>query len=101
METPKRRSRMRRISTGKRIELTDRDIELFKLLNRYHYLRSNFLYAFLGGGSETRLQGTARTSLPRRRIYQSPDAAVAVCELQVHAGHLRTRYEGRTGASRT
>ncbi len=47
---------MRRISTGKRVELTDRDIELFKLLNRYHYLRSNFLYAFLGGASETRFK---------------------------------------------
>ena len=56
METTKRRSRMRRISTGKRVELTDRDIELFKLLNRYHYLRSNFLYAFLGGNSETRFK---------------------------------------------
>ncbi len=40
---------MRRISSGKRIELTARDIELFKLLSRYQYLRSNFLYAFLGG----------------------------------------------------
>ncbi len=47
---------MRRISTGKRVELTDRDIELFKLLSRYHYLRSNFLYAFLGGSSETRFK---------------------------------------------
>lgn len=48
---------MRRISSGKRIEVTDRDIELFKLLNRYHYLRSNFLYAFLGGNSETWFKG--------------------------------------------
>ncbi len=47
---------MRRATTGKRIELTDRDIELFKLLNRYHYLRSNFLYVFLGGNSETRFK---------------------------------------------
>lgn len=47
---------MRRISSGKRIELTERDIELFKLLNRYHFLRSNFLYAFLGGNSETRFK---------------------------------------------
>jgi Replication-relaxation len=56
METLKRRSRMRRISTGKRIELTERDIELFKLLNRYRYLRSNFLYSFLGGNSKTRFK---------------------------------------------
>jgi hypothetical protein len=47
---------MRRVSAGKRIELTERDIELFKLLNRYHYLRSSFLYAFLGGNSETRFK---------------------------------------------
>jgi len=47
---------MRRVSVGKRIELTDRDIELFKLLNRYRYLHSNFLYAFLGGTSETRFK---------------------------------------------
>ena len=47
---------MRRVSAGKRIELTDRDIELFKLLSRYRYLRSNFLYSFLGGNSETRFK---------------------------------------------
>src|SRR5665213_2116080 len=56
MQTTKRRSRMRRTSSGKRIELTERDIELFELLNRYHFLRSNFLYAFLGGNSETRFK---------------------------------------------
>jgi hypothetical protein len=47
---------MRRTSLGKRVELTERDIELFKLLNRYQFLRSNFLYAFLGGDSETRFK---------------------------------------------
>lgn len=47
---------MRRISSGKRIELTERDIALFGLLNRYHFLRSNFLYAFLGGNSKTRFK---------------------------------------------
>lgn len=51
-----RRSRMHRKRTGKRIELSDRDIEIFKLLNRYRYLRSNFLYAFVGGASETRFK---------------------------------------------
>jgi len=56
METSKRRSRMRRISSGKCVELTERDIELFKLLDRYRYLRSTFLYAFLGGRSETRFK---------------------------------------------
>jgi hypothetical protein len=50
---------MRRISSGKRIELTMRDIELFKLLYRYQYLRSDFLYAFLGGESEIRFDKRA------------------------------------------
>lgn len=56
MTTSKRRSRTRRISSGKRIELTGRDIELFKLLSRYQYLRSTFLFALLGGRSETRFK---------------------------------------------
>jgi hypothetical protein len=47
---------MCRISSGKRIELTARDVELFKLLYRYQYLRSDFLYAFLGGESHTRFK---------------------------------------------
>ena len=54
MTTLTRRSRMRPIRSGKRIELTARDVELFKLLYRYQYLRSDFLYAFVGGASQTR-----------------------------------------------
>src|SRR3984893_1305339 len=53
MTTAKRRSRMRRIGSGQSIELTMRDTEL---LYRYQYLRSDFLYAFLGGESEMRLK---------------------------------------------
>src|ERR1700692_1339898 len=56
METQKRRSRMRRVSSGKRIELTNRDMELFKLLNRYRYLRSDILHSLVGGNSETRFK---------------------------------------------
>jgi len=55
-EIPKRRSRLRRESLGNRIELTERDIEIFKLLKRYRYLRSTFLYAFVGGKNETRFK---------------------------------------------
>jgi len=40
---------MRRQSTGKRLELTRRDLEIFKLLSRYRYLRSTFIHAFVGG----------------------------------------------------
>jgi len=45
----RRRSRMRRQSIGKRIELSARDLEIFELLDRYRYLRSTFLHALLGG----------------------------------------------------
>lgn len=51
-----RRSRMVRTRTGRRIELSPRDIQLFKLLARYRYLRSTYPYAFLGGASETRFK---------------------------------------------
>ncbi|MEI9887764.1 MAG: replication-relaxation family protein [Rhizomicrobium sp.] len=56
MEIQRRRSRMRRTRTGKRIELTRRDIEIFKLLSRYRYLRSTYIHAFVGGASETRFK---------------------------------------------
>jgi len=56
MEIQRRRSRMRRARTGKRIELTSRDIEIFKLLSRYRYLRSTYIHAFVGGASETRFK---------------------------------------------
>jgi Replication-relaxation len=44
-----RRNRMRRTSTGRRIELSARDISIFQLLGRYRYLRSTFIHAFVGG----------------------------------------------------
>jgi len=47
---------MSRTDSGKRLELTARDIEIFKLLQRYRYLRSTFLYAFVGGKNETRFK---------------------------------------------
>lgn len=47
---------MGRTPAGKRIEITERDLELLKLLSRYRYLRSNFLHAFLGGASEKRFK---------------------------------------------
>src|SRR5580692_9118008 len=51
-----RRSRMRRTRTGRRIELTPRDIEIFRVLARYRYLPSTYIYAFVGGASETRFK---------------------------------------------
>ena len=44
-----RRSRMRRTSNGTRVELNPRDIEIFRLLERYRCLRSTFIHAFVGG----------------------------------------------------
>ena len=51
-----RRSRMKRSGAGKRIALSPRDIEIFKLLRRYRYLRSTYIHAFVGGASETRFK---------------------------------------------
>jgi hypothetical protein len=56
MQMPERRSRMRRTQTGKRLELSARDIEIFKLLARYRYLRSTYIHAFVGGVSEKRFK---------------------------------------------
>jgi hypothetical protein len=47
---------MRRTRTGKNIELAARDFEIFRLLERYRYLRSTFIHAFVGGASETRFK---------------------------------------------
>ena len=49
-----RRSRMHRTRTGKRIELTTRDLDIFRWLARYRYLPSTYIHAFVGGKSETR-----------------------------------------------
>jgi len=47
---------MRRTRTGKRIELTARDLEIFRVLARYRYLPSTYIHAFVGGASETRFK---------------------------------------------
>jgi hypothetical protein len=36
--------------------LSPRDVEIFKLLRRYRYLRSTYIHAFVGGASETRFK---------------------------------------------
>lgn len=45
---------MSRKPTDKRIELNERDIEIFRLLCRYRYLRSTHLFALTGGRSQKR-----------------------------------------------
>ncbi len=47
---------MRRISSGKKLALTERDFALFRVLAEYRYLRSTYLYAFAKGASETRFK---------------------------------------------
>jgi hypothetical protein len=56
MVDAKRRSRMKRSPSGKRIELSARDLEIFKLVERYRYLRSTYIHAFVGGVSVTRFK---------------------------------------------
>jgi hypothetical protein len=48
-ERSQRRSRLHRRATGKPLALSPRDLEIFKLLNRYRYLRSTFIHAFVDG----------------------------------------------------
>ncbi len=45
---------MARRPTEKNIEITERDIEIFRLLGRYRYLRSTHLFALTGGKSKKR-----------------------------------------------
>lgn len=56
MDRSKRRSRMKRQKRGKRLALTPRDLNIFILLERYRYLRSTFIHAFVGGRSVTRFK---------------------------------------------
>src|ERR1700733_7958205 len=56
MDTAARRSRMRRTRTAKRIELTSRDMEIFRVLARYRYLPSTYIHGFAGGASLTRFK---------------------------------------------
>lgn len=51
-----RRSRMHRTRTGKPLALTARDLELFRVLRRYRFLRSTYLHAFVGGASKKRFK---------------------------------------------
>ncbi|NJO35193.1 MAG: hypothetical protein HC869_20895 [Rhodospirillales bacterium] len=53
--THARRSRLRRQSNGKRICLSPRDVEIFRLLDRYRYLRSSFICAFFPEADQTGL----------------------------------------------
>ncbi len=47
---------MHRTRTGKSLALTARDLETFRVLCRYRFLRSTYLHAFVGGDSEKRFK---------------------------------------------
>src|SRR5256885_237178 len=47
----RRRSRLRRQSVNRAIIVSPRDLEIFKLLDRYRYLPANFMHAFVGGNA--------------------------------------------------
>jgi len=51
-----RRSRMQRTRSGKHLALTARDLEIFRVLRRYRFLRSTYLHEFAGGDSEKRFK---------------------------------------------
>jgi hypothetical protein len=53
-DTLQRRSRMRRQPSDKRVALTQRDLDILSLLNRYPYLRSSHFYPLIGGKSRRR-----------------------------------------------
>jgi hypothetical protein len=48
-----KRSRWKRCPTGKPVILSRRDVEIFKLLNRYRYLRTSTIAAFLAKKDKT------------------------------------------------
>jgi hypothetical protein len=54
LDTLGRRSRMSRSATQRRVQLTERDLAILELLNRYRYLRSTHLHALCGGNSKQR-----------------------------------------------
>ncbi len=45
------RSRLHPLPKGRRIAVTTRDVKIFSLLDRYRYLPSNFILAFVGGNA--------------------------------------------------
>jgi hypothetical protein len=100
---------MRRKSSGKRLELTARDLAIFTLLAHYRYLRSTFLHAFVGGASETRFkerlcdlfhegyidrpvkQWEFASARYRPVVYEIGEGARRVlCEAGIAAGDART-----------
>jgi hypothetical protein len=47
---------MHRVRKGKRIEISARDLEIFRRLRQYRYLSSTYIHAFVGGASDKRFK---------------------------------------------
>ena len=60
LQSPSRRSSMTRSPKGLRLELGPRDFAIFRLLQRYRYLPSNYIHAFVGGRSLARFKERLR-----------------------------------------
>lgn len=90
-----RRSRMHRFATGKTLALTPRDIEIFRQLSRYRYLRSTYLHAFVGGKSKTRFKERLG-DLFHEGYIDRPDQQWTFAD----ARHQPAVYEIGTGARR-
>lgn len=98
-----RRPRTKRQPSGKIVYLTARDIEIFKLLNRYRYLRSHFITTFFGKNDKTGLLkrlGALYHERPhyvqrpvRQYMYANALHLAAVYELD-DAGRQALRNEG-------
>jgi len=99
MEQFSRRSRMRCTHTGRRLELSKRDLEIFKLLCRYRYLRSTYLHAFVGGASTTRFKERLGDLFHEGYIdrpaqqWQFADARCQPAIYEIGSGAIRTLDE--------
>lgn len=87
---------MRRTRGGKRMELSPRDLEIFRLLSRYRYLRSTYIHAFVGGASVTRLKERLG-DLFHEGYLDRPEQQWQFA----NASHRPAIYESGLGAART
>lgn len=100
---------MRRTRSGKQIEVTARDIAIFRLLRQYRYLRSTYIHAFVGGASETRFKERLGDLFHEGYLdrpsqqWEFVDAKHRPAVYECGAGAMRALREagGQTGDART
>ena len=77
------------------MQITPRDIEIFKLLNRYRYLRRTFIHALLAAPSE---QGRLRHriyALAAAKYLSEPEQQKRSANYRYTPARLRTRPQGQ------